>query len=120
MTKASVHRTTFLAVLSATFVCSSAAFADVVYDNSSGTVLRTYSPGNGIEFGDEVILAGTARVITDFKFETFVSAGASGNETAQIFLRLNDGAALGPNRTAPGTELAHSPVFALGTASQNI
>ena len=115
MTKASAQRMTSLAVLSAGFLCSSAAFATVVYDNSSTEVLRTYSPGSGIEFGDEVFLAGTDRTITEFRFETFISANANGNETAQVILRLNNGAQLGPNRIAPGTELARSPVFALGT-----
>src|SRR5205823_14353424 len=81
---------------------------------------RSYFAGNGVEFGDEVFLAGSDRTITDFRFETFLSSNANGNETGQLILRLNDGAALSPGRNAPGTELYRSASFPLTTGRGTI
>jgi hypothetical protein len=117
MTKASVQRTTSLALLSTTLLYSSAGFASIVYDNSTTDLNRSYFPqnGNGVEFGDEVFLSGSDRTITDFRFETFLSSNASGNETGQLVLRLNDGALLSAGRNAPGTEIFRSDTFNLTT-----
>jgi len=81
-----------LAVFSALLPFSTSG-QSIVYDNSSTDLNRTYIPDvpNGTEFGDEINLGGTDRVITDFKFEYFLGATANGNETVQLFLRANDG-----------------------------
>lgn len=117
MASASLQWTKALPLLGAALVCSGSQFAAVVYDNSVSDLNRFYFPqnGNGVEFGDEVFLSFTQRTITDFSFETFLSGNANGNETGQLVLRLNDGARLGPGRTAPGTEIYRSGTFNLTT-----
>jgi len=67
------------------------ARGSIVYDNSATDLNRTYFAGNGVEFGDEIILGGTERTVVDFKLEYFLSSNASGNETLQLMLRANDG-----------------------------
>jgi hypothetical protein len=115
MTKASVQRITSLAFLSATLLGSSAGYASIVYDNSTTDLNRSYFPGNGIEFGDEIFLSGSDRTITDFRFETFLSNNSDGNETGTLVLRLNDGPLLSPGRNAPGTAIYTSAPFDLTT-----
>ncbi|MSU21800.1 MAG: PEP-CTERM sorting domain-containing protein [Pedosphaera sp.] len=117
MTTASVQRTSLLALISATLVCTPAAFASIVYDNSSTvTDLSTYiGAQNGVELGDEIVLAGTDRTITDFRFEYFLSANASGNEQAQLTFRLNDGTALIP--LSSGRKLPNTQFFQISTDS---
>src|SRR5262249_29628794 len=51
---------------------------------------KTYSPGNGVEFGDQITLAGTDRTVTDFKFQYFLGGVASGH-TALLRFYANDG-----------------------------
>ena len=120
MTKESVQRFSSLAILSAALLSSSGTFASIVYDNSTSDLNRSYAPANGVEFGDEIFLAGSDRVITDFRFETFLSAAPSGNETGQLIFRLNDGAVLSPGRNAPGTEFYRSATFNLGVGRQTV
>ncbi|MCI0539614.1 MAG: PEP-CTERM sorting domain-containing protein [Verrucomicrobiales bacterium] len=115
MTKASVRRTTSLALLSATLLYSSAGLASIVYDNSTTDLNRSYFAGNGIEFGDEVFLTGNDRTITDFRFETFLSSTGGAAETGVLVFRLNDGALLSAGRNAPGTEFYRSGSFNLTT-----
>jgi hypothetical protein len=119
MRKALARRTKSLVVATAALVCCSASFATVVYDNSTTDLNRSYAAPNGVEFGDEVFLAGTDRTITDFRFETFLSA-TSGNETGQLTFRLNDGTAIGVGRNAPSTILYQSDVFSLGVGRQTV
>jgi len=84
---------------------------NLVYDNLVGNlVTRSYFPGNGLEFGDDVILAGANRLIKTFQFDYFLSPNASANERAELFFRANDGA----NNT-PGTILYRSGEFRLYT-----
>lgn len=111
-----------LTVLSA--LCTS-GFAAIVYDNSLTDLNTTYGV-TGVEFGDEINLGGTDRIINDFKFEYFLSSNASGNETVQLFLRANDGPLItrtNPDNTtfqvaSPGTLLYTSPVLSLQTGFQ--
>ena len=57
-----------LAVLSALLPFCTSGLASIVYDNSTSDLNRSYAPtvANGTEFGDEITLAGTDRVINDF------------------------------------------------------
>jgi hypothetical protein len=117
-----------LAAVSAVFAFCTSASAAVVYDNSLNDLNRIYSPlgnANGVEFGDEINLAAGERLISGFQFEYFLGANASGNETAQLILRANDGAPI--TRTvngstfdvaSPNTVLYTSPVLTLGTGYQ--
>lgn len=117
-----------LAVFSALLsFCTSGLAQNIVYDNSQNSLNRTYAPPspNGVEFGDEINLAPGPRQISNFKFEYFLSANASGNETAQLIVRANDGPTI--SRTvdgatfdvsSPGTVLYTSPVLSLQTGFQ--
>jgi hypothetical protein len=116
-------------VLSAVVPFCASSFAGIVYDNSTGDLNRTYAPSpdpNGIEFGDEINLAPGDRIITNFKFEYFLSGSASGNESAQLILRANDGPLItrtnpdGSTFTvpSPSTVLYTSPVLSLQTGFQ--
>jgi hypothetical protein len=114
--------------LSALLPFCTSGLASTVYDNSLSDLNRTYIPpgdANGVEFGDEINLAAGERFISGFKFEYFLSLNASGNETAQLILRANDGPVI--TRTvdgatfdvpSPGTILYTSPVLSLGTGFQ--
>jgi hypothetical protein len=71
----------------------------VVYDSTSNRSDRwvsNRSPINGrqIEFGDEISLAGTARVVTSFVFEYFgdITPGTSTGASAVVRFYANDGA----------------------------
>ena len=116
-----------LAMLSALLSLGITGFGatTIVYDNSLNDLNTTYGV-NGVEFGDEINLAGNDRIVTGFEFEYFLSANASGNETAQLFLRANDGPLItrtNPDNTtfqvaSPGTLLYTSPVLSLQTGFQ--
>lgn len=117
-----------LAVLSALLPFCTSGFASIVYDNSANNLNKTYAPQpdpNGVQFGDEINLAAGDRLITNFKFEYFLSGNASGNETAVLQLLRNDGATI--TRTvdgssfdvqAPGSVLYTSPVLSLQSGFQ--
>ena len=47
---------------------ASRAGADTIYDNSKNDLLTRFNPGN-LEVGDEIVLAGSARYLTNFAFE---------------------------------------------------
>ena len=85
------------------------ATASVVYDCTLMTPARVFSSGN-VEFGDQVFLQGTNRIVTDFEFNYYVSTNANGNETAEVFFYANDGGAAG---TEPGSLLYRSGKFQL-------
>ncbi|MBI4657312.1 MAG: S8 family serine peptidase [Verrucomicrobia bacterium] len=84
----------------------------MIYDNTpiSGNP-RSYFAGNGIEFGDDIVLTGTERLLTDFRFDYYLSPNANLNEKAELFFRLNDG----PDET-PGTIIFRSGEFPLDTS----
>jgi len=74
----------------------------VVYDNTSGLLVdNMFNPGS-FEFGDQIALAGTNRVVTQFQF-AYQLSGGDGNETATVRFYANDGTA-----GAPGTQLFQS------------
>jgi hypothetical protein len=111
-----------LAVLSALLSLCSSGMAGIVYDNSLTDLQRSYGTNN-VEFGDEINLAGTDRLVNNFKFEYFLSGNASGNETVQVKFYINDGPLVSrtlPDSTtitaaSPGTLLGTSPVLSLAT-----
>jgi hypothetical protein len=114
-----------LAVLSATLLAGATVMAQtIVFDNTdpNNYLERFHSPGNGIEFGDEVTLAGTERILTDFSFEYFASA-LTGNETGELFFRLLDGPVIGEGaaeRNTPGTILYSSGEFNISSGFQTV
>lgn len=114
-----------LAAASALLPFCNSGLASIVYDNSTTDLNQSYGV-NAVEFGDQITLAGTDRLVTDFRFEYFLSANAGGNETAQLILYANDGAlvtrTLPDNSTiqvaSPGTVLYTSSILTLQTGYQ--
>jgi hypothetical protein len=74
----------------------------VVYDNTNTMLTDSqFNPGQ-FEFGDQIALGGTSRVVTAFQF-AYQLVGGDGNETATVRFYANDGSA-----GAPGTKLFES------------
>lgn len=94
-----------------------AARADVVYQNNLGP-FGVLNPGT-VQVGDELVLAGSSRVLTSFSLQYFSSVTLSGNEQARVWLLANNGPALPGNPTAltPSGILYDSSPFAIGAAS---
>jgi hypothetical protein len=82
--------------------------ADIIFDNSITDLLVRFDPGT-YEVGDEIILAGNARYLTNFSFEywgtNLISAGDplfSGDVQCRIRIYKNDGPPFNGYAT-PGT-----------------
>jgi hypothetical protein len=105
-------------VLVASMLFCASAFGATVFDNTASTnyLNRSFSPGNGVEFGDQVFLSGSERRITDFQFSYFLSANANGNEQVELFFYQNNGA----GGTAPGTQLYSSGAFPIDKGFQTV
>jgi hypothetical protein len=83
------------ACLAATVAVAPAAFGQtIIYDNTANFLGQRTSPQNA-ELGDIVTFSSGStgtRLLSQFQFEYFMTAGTSGNETAQIFIRsVTDG-----------------------------
>lgn len=118
MTKTKAQLSKSVVVLAASILFCGSGFGATVFDNTASTnnLNRSFSPGNGIEFGDQIFLAGSERRITDFQFDYFLSANAGGNERAELFFYQNNGA----GGTAPGTQLYRSGQFPLDKGFQTV
>jgi hypothetical protein len=69
------------------------AHAELVYNNSSNDLTNRFNPGTN-EVGDEIVLAGGGRILTDFTFQywgVFTNSGAD----ARIRFYANDGSTNG-------------------------
>ncbi len=86
--------------------------AEIVYDNTSTYLGRNY--GAPVEFGDEINLAGTARLLNKFAFEYYGGFQPNGTQTARIRFYLNDGP-LYKKYPTPGTVFYDSGSFELAT-----
>lgn len=91
-----------------------AATAEIVYDNLSNSLGTSYAAlneeGKLLEFGDEVVLGGTARILKSFTFDYYGEFVRSPNRTARIRMYANDSPA---ETLAPGTVLYDSGAFEL-------
>ena len=84
------------------------AQTQVIYNNTGDPVLGTYAPADkSLEFGDQVILDGDARVITEFRLE-YYSSEAAGD--AIVRFRSNTGSNLEPDEILFETD--HIPLEA--------
>ena len=102
------------AILAGITSFATVASAGIVYDNST-TYLGSFTDLGNVEAGDEINITSTARTMTDFSFEYYLSPGSSGNETAELFIRARDGS----GGLTPGTVLYDSgtiPLTGLQTA----
>ena len=79
---------------------------DVIYDNTSH-YLGTYA-SVVTEYGEEIVLGGTSRTLTQFAFEYFGDFRSQGDELMKIRLYANDGQQIGPDYITPGTLLFES------------
>ena len=83
--------------VAAALLCSAIAGqaqTQVIYNNTGDPVLGTYAPTDkSLEFGDQIILDGDARVITEFRLE-YYSSEAAGD--AIVRFRSNTGSNLEP------------------------
>jgi hypothetical protein len=76
------------ACAAALLACQSAD-ATVVFNNTTGDLLERFNPAL-VEIGDEIVLAGTARVATNFVFQ-YYGENFSGDEVARVRFYQNDG-----------------------------
>jgi hypothetical protein len=93
------------------FVAGFTARAEIIYDNSTDfpNPLVYYSLN---EYGDEVVLGGSSRIITQIMLECYGDLkAAAGDETARLRLYLNDGPKTASGDSMPGTLLFDSGNF---------
>lgn len=94
------------------------ARATTIYDNSVNDLLTRFNPGL-LEVGDQIVLAGTERFLTNFSFEYYAtntanpSALAGANVEARVRFYLNDGVLFNGYAT-PGTMFYDSGLFSVG------
>ena len=92
--------------------------ASVIYNNSTNDLMTRFNPGT-LEVGNQIILAGTERYLTNFSFEFWGTNTASpaniafaGNVEVQVRFYLNDGAPFNTYAT-PGSNFWSSGWFTL-------
>lgn len=85
--KAVIRLAAALVVLSC-LACGTNARADVVYDNTVAGLSLYYHPG--VEFGDQVTLGGTARVVTTFEVILYSAVPSTADLQGRFY--ANDGA----------------------------
>jgi hypothetical protein len=112
-------RTTIIwaATLAATLTPS--IHAQFVYENSTGNLDQRLSIGN-VEVGDEIVLAGTGRMLTGFDFE-YYGISFSGNEQARLRFYQNDGELFNndPLARKPLTMFFDSGLFDVAATARN-
>jgi hypothetical protein len=83
-----MKKLTFIFILSFLLLTPTAVFSTTVYDNTTYSLgVNLYATG---QVGDEVTLAGSERLITEFMFG-YANANKTGMEKAHIRFYLNDG-----------------------------
>jgi hypothetical protein len=127
MTKAKVQLLKSVALISGSLLFCPTVLASIVYDNTTTSLNNraVYSvvsssagaPFGNSEFGDQVFLTGSDRRVSDFQFDYFVSANASGNETGELRFYQNNG---GTSGTTPGTLIYTSGEFSLDKGFQTV
>jgi hypothetical protein len=90
--------------------------AEFIYDNSDTGGQDVYY--SGLEFGDEIVLGGTSRMVSEFLFEYFGDFQPSGDETARIRIYRNDGPKTATGDSMPGTLLLDSGAFSVAPGWQ--
>lgn len=91
--------------------------ADIVYDNSTNYEGKFNS--SALESGDQVNLAGDARLLTGYAFEYFARFSVTGDESARVRFYYNDG----PEKDGlkePGTVFYDSGPFTISSGFKTI
>ena len=100
---------------------ASPLLADTIYDNSLNDLATRFDPG-ALEVGDEVVLSGTARYLTNFAFEFWGANTANPNAfssaiEARVRFYQNDGDSF-HGYPAPGTKFYDSQWFNVGNPTE--
>jgi len=106
---------TFYCSLAVTLLALAAAPAQaaIVYDNS--TTFEGLFNDSKLETGDQLTLAGSERLVTEFSFEYYGNFSLTGDESARVrFYQMNGPAGDNPF-ASPGTLLYESSLFSLST-----
>lgn len=107
----------FLTIGIAAFLCHSVSAA-IIYDNS--TNFEEAFNDTDLEAGDEVNVAGTARLVTAFAFEYFAEFTATGDETARVRFYEMDGAPGTNDFATPGTLFYDSGAFTITSGYRTV
>lgn len=93
------------------------ARADIVYDNTTPANYQGTFLASTNEYGDEISLAGTARLVVAFLFEYFGDFVPSGDEKVRFRIYAQDGQPYPPypKYLEPGTVLYDSGFLAIST-----
>ena len=97
---------TFCLLLAGGLLVCGSARADVVYNNSTGNLSVNFNPGSA-EVGDEIILSGAARTVTNFTFQYWGNFTVDPSREARVRFYANDGtnAPAGPTIYVPNSLL---------------
>lgn len=93
--------------------------ATVVYNNSTNDLGVRFSFTNGLggatslQYGDEIVLAGSERFLTNFSFEYYLQGISGPNRESRVTFQLNDGTPFNTYLT-PGTTFYDSGWFFIG------
>ena len=90
--------------------------ANVIFDNSVNDLSTRFNPGTA-EVGDEIVLGGTERYLTDFSFEFWGTATGSsfaGDVEARVRFYQNDGTPFNGYATPGATPFFDSGWFTIG------
>lgn len=90
----------------------------IVYDNIFNTSGEYFSMET--EFGDEVILAGSARIFRSFELEYFAEFTQDNDHKVIVRFYLNDGPEVAPGAKAPGTLLLQTEAYNLAPGRNTI
>jgi hypothetical protein len=98
----------------------SAGAAEIIYDNSGIYLQRDYESTN--EFGDEVLLAGTARFVTEFQLEMYAQFVPNGTQFGRLRFYQNTGPNWrgNPDYPTPASPPLYEQTFQISTGFQVI
>lgn len=91
--------------------------ADTVYDNSTTDLNIRFNPVTR-EVGDEIILDGGARILTDFTFQYWGENFFGDDEELRLRFYLNDGAPSQAGPLTPGTLFFDSDWFSISETNR--
>jgi len=100
---------------------SQTLLADYIYNNATNDLLTRFPAANGVKYGDEIILAGTDRFLTNFSFEFYGTNTAgggtySGSPEVKVRFYYNDGPLFNGYAT-PSNIFWESSWFPLGSST---
>lgn len=107
----SLLKASFAVLLCAASALTASAQSVVVYDNSTGDSGVQYTAASGVTYGNQVVLSGTERTISEFIFQ-YWGTGLNAGATAEVTFYANNGTtdAAGYN-PKPSTVLFDSGTF---------